>query len=259
MSEERRNIVPPEHGVNQRTPQQESVDLMEIAFVLLQRLWLIILCAAIGAASFFSYTYLRVAPTYTTTAKMYVVSASNNSVVNLSDLQLGTNLKADYQQLLKSRPLLEDVIASLNLPVSADDLSKMISIGNPADTRILTVTVTSTSPQQAADIANELANQAKVFLPAVMKMEEPSIYEYALVPTFKSGPDYTRSTLMGALVGGALSAGIVILIHMMNDTLVTPDDVRNYLGITPLATIAEGDLGDFNRKKRRSGKEGKKA
>lgn len=258
MNEERRNVVQTERTMNQRPPQQEAIDLMEIAFVLLQRMWVIILCASIGAAAFFSYTYFRVAPTYTATAKMYVVSASNNSVINLSDLQMGTNLKADYQQLLKSRPLLEDVIAALNLPMSPARLSGMVSIGNPADTRILTVTVTSTSPQQAADIANELADQAKVFLPAVMKMEEPSVYEHALVPTFKTGPDYTKRTVMGGMVGGVLCAGVIVLIHMMNDTLVTPDDVRNYLGITPLATIAEGDLGDFNRKKKRIAKGGSK-
>ena len=39
----------------------------------------------------------------------------------------------------------------------------------------------------------------------------------------------------------------------MNDTFVTPDDVTRYLGIQPLATIPEADLGDFNQRSRKRG------
>ncbi|MGK5436959.1 hypothetical protein ACSNNV_17015, partial [Faecalibacterium prausnitzii] len=42
---------------------------------------------------------------YQASSSIYVVSASNNSIVNLTDLQIGSQLTADYQELMLSRPL----------------------------------------------------------------------------------------------------------------------------------------------------------
>ena len=40
----------------------------------------------------------------------------------------------------------------------------------------------------------------------------------------------------------------------MNDTIVTPDDAMKYLGVQPLAVIPEGDLGSFNKKRKKPSK-----
>ena len=99
-------------------------------------------------------------------------------MVNLTDLQIGAQLTADYQELMLSRPLLEDVIKNLELtsgegqPMSTSALSNMITISNTADTRILKVTVTSPDPQESADIANELIVQACIYLPQIMETAE---------------------------------------------------------------------------------------
>ena len=98
-----------------------------------------------------------ITPLYEATSSLYVVSASNNSVVNLTDLQIGSQLTADYQELMRSRPLLEDVIRRLSLEgMTVEQLEKSIRITNTSDTRILKVTASSPDPQQAAAIANEL-------------------------------------------------------------------------------------------------------
>lgn len=55
------------------------------------------------------YVFLRDADV-SASASIYIVSASNNSIVNLTDLQIGSQLTADYQELMLSRPLLQDVI-----------------------------------------------------------------------------------------------------------------------------------------------------
>ena len=83
---------------------------MELFYVLWGHVWQIALCLILGAALAFGYTYFLAEPQYKATSSIYIVSASNNSVVNLTDLQIGAQLTADYQELLLSRPLLEDVI-----------------------------------------------------------------------------------------------------------------------------------------------------
>ena len=172
---------------------------------------------------------------------MYVVSASNNSIVNLTDLQIGTQLTADYQELMLSRPLLESVIDNLDLEMTVSALEGEISVTNTNDTRIMTVTVTDADPEQAADIANEVIRQAKIYLPKIMETETPNVVEDAVVPTHRSSPSYSKNTVLGALVGAVLCCAVYVVQFLLNDTFETPDDIAKYFGTQPLATIPEGD------------------
>lgn len=235
-----------------------EIDLVEVFYLFWGHWWQILLCLIAGAAIAFAGTYFLITPQYEASAKIYIVSASNDSVVDLSDLQVGSSLTADYQELLLSRPLLQDVINNLGLPMDYHALEQMIDITNTADTRILRILVTGPNPQQAADIANELVNQASIYLPNVMETDPPNLVEDAVVPGEASGPSYSRNTVLGALLGVILCCTVLLVRYLMNDTFVTPDDVARYFGIQPLATIPEGDLGDFNKsgrkKKRRKSK-----
>lgn len=244
---ENQAINQPEAQIVQRQNDDDVIDLVELFYVLWGHAWQIILCLIAGAAIAFAYTYFLVTPLYKATSSIYIVSASNNSVVNLTDLQIGAQLTADYQELMLSRPLLEDVIKNLDLDMSTSVLSSMISITNTSDTRILKITVTSPDPQESADIANELVNQACIYLPDIMETDEPNLVEEAIPPAYKASPSYAKNLVLGGLVGAVLCCGVLVLRYLMNDTFVTPDDVTRYLGVQPLAVIPEADLGEFNQ------------
>ncbi len=51
-------------------------------------------------------------PIYTSTTKFYVLNkTSDTGSVTYNDLQTGTQLTKDYAELVKSRPVLEEVIS----------------------------------------------------------------------------------------------------------------------------------------------------
>lgn len=230
------------HAVNpvRKAQQEETIDLLELLMTLMAHWWQILLAAVLCGAIAFGYTYYRVVPQYRATSKIFVASSSSASaLLTSSDLTWGTNTKADYAQLLKSRPLLEQVAENLNLSRDAAQLAKMITIGVQTDTRILSISVTSPYPAEAADIANELAKQSRVFMPEALKLEAPSFYETALVPTDKFSPSYSRNTMLGAVAGAALCVAVYVLLFLLNDSVTTPDDLLKYTGFQPLATIPE--------------------
>lgn len=230
-------------GVDPRKakPQGNEIDVIELFYVLLSHWWQIILAAVLGGILAFGYTNYYVTPTYSTTAKMFVVSDSSNvnSLLTASDLAYGNTIKEDLRSLLVSRELLQRVIDNLHLTRSPGQLAGMISVGSPTNTHIVTVTVTSPYPDEAADVANELIVQCRTYLPEVMRIAPPSFYERALVPTYKNGPNYSRNTMMGAMMGAAVVCGIVVLLFVLNDRVTTPDDLERYLGVQPLATVPE--------------------
>ena len=217
----------------------EEIDLLEILLLFRQKLKFIILIAVLGAAIAGCYSKFFITPTYVATAKIYMVSASRDSVVNLSDLQLGSNLAYDYKELILSRPMLESVIKNLNLSISPASLRKSTSIVNSESSRILSIRVTSHNPSLSANIANEFARQAVDWLPEVMETNAPNIAEEAVPPTGKSAPNNTKNAIIGAVVCAIVYFGFCVIRYLLDDTVKSAEDMERYFGIMPLASIPE--------------------
>lgn len=222
-----------------RTEKETEIDLIDLAWALLDKIHYIVLCFLIGAVIMNAYSYFLVRPTYKSTAKMYVVSASKNSVVDLDALNIGTSLTADYEQLMLSYPVLEQVINKLNLDMDSDTLAKMITLENPTDTRILNINVVSTDPKSARDIANTLMDVSVDYLPKTMSTNAPNVAQKAKLADHKDGPSYTKYTVIGALAGAFLYCMYLVVKYLMDDTIHTADDMEKYFDIVPLAVIPD--------------------
>ncbi len=219
----------------------QEIDLVEVGYLLLEKIHELILCFLAGAVLFNAFAYFLIEPTYQSTSKLYVVSSSSDSVVNLSDLNLGTSLTSDYEELILSYPMLDIVIDELDLDMTSDDLAEMITLTNPSDTRILRITATSTDPQEAMDIANKVAEVAAEYLPATMSTLEPNIAQEAKLADHKAGPSYTRYTLMGALIGLILCAGVIIVLYLLDDSVHSGQEMEKIFGLVPLTEIPSSD------------------
>ena len=222
-----------------RTEQEAEIDLIDLAWALLDKIHYIVLCFLIGAVIMNAYSYFLVRPTYKSTAKMYVVSASKNSVVDLDALNIGTSLTADYEQLMLSYPVLEQVINKLNLDMDSDTLAKMITLENLTDTRILNINVVSTDPKSARDIANTLMDVSVDYLPKTMSTNAPNVAQKAKLADHKDGPSYKKYTMIGALAGAFLYCMYLVVKYLMDDTIHTADDMEKYFDIVPLAVIPD--------------------
>ena len=93
-----------------KTVQNEDVvDLMEIGYILWNHIVEIMICILLGAVASFGYTKVFVQKQYTATSGIYILSNAD-AIVDLSSLQISTQIKADYQKLMTSRVVLNDVI-----------------------------------------------------------------------------------------------------------------------------------------------------
>ena len=78
--------------------EEDTMSLGKIFSMLLDHVQYIILCFLVGALLFSGYAYLTKHPTYKSTAKLYAVTASDDTVVNIADLNIGQALTKDYEQ-----------------------------------------------------------------------------------------------------------------------------------------------------------------
>ena len=221
----------------QEKSQRESktIDLIGLFFHILEKFW-IVLISAVLCAVLMGLMAGNSVTTYNATAKLYIVN-QNSSGVNIADLQLGTVLTLDYQEVFKTWEVHEMVIDELDLPYTYEQMQSMISISNPEDTRILYITVTYPDAQMAADIANAYAKAAKSFIINTMKGEEPSNFSIALEPSVGYGVSKTNRAIIGFVVGSMLAVAILALLFVLDNRPRSPEAIRQHGGIPTLAVF----------------------
>ena len=168
---------------------------------------------------------------------MIYILTKTTSVTSLADIQMGSQLTADFEILATSRPVIEEVIEKLKLKYSYDELVEMIQTDNQSDTRILRFTVIDENAKEAKAIANELAEVTAERVAYVMSSDKPKIVEEAVVPKKASSPNTMKNTIIGALAVAFLAIGIIVIKYLVNDTVQNEDDIKKYLGLHMLAAI----------------------
>ena len=243
-----------QNGENTQMNIEEEIDLGRLFLYLKKKLLLIILAFFAGLAGAGAFTHFFIAPKYTAMSKLYVVSASGKSVVNLDDLRLGTSLSADYKELLLTRPICMEVIQELDLAYTYSELRGMITIDSIEDTRVLVIKVVSTDPKEAKDIANSLADKAVTYLPKLMDITPPNIAEEAIESAGKSSPSLSKNAMMGGILALVVVLGILTLLFLMDDTVKTSEDVEKLIGAMPLTSIPESR--EASKDRQRKGRKG---
>ena len=214
----------------------DYIDLLELAKELRKKIVLIIVCAILGGAVMGVYSFFIATPIYQSTSKLYILSKTT-SITSLADIQVGSSLASDYVELIKSRPVVLTVIKDMDLDMSYDAMVNNLIVENVSDTRLVNITVSDTDPERAKLIANNFAKVAKVQISNIMRTDEPTIAEAAVVKRTPVSPNKRKNILMGILIGIVLSCGYVTIRFLMDDTIKDPDDITKYLELDNLAIV----------------------
>lgn len=204
-----------------------EIDLGGIFHALLHWLWLILVVALAAGVLGYSIARFVLPAEYESTTSIYVLDRSSGESTTYSDLQVSSQLTADYQELIKSRYVIEKTIDDLDLASQGftyDSLYRAISVESPSNTHILVVTVTDTDPERAQKICNEVREVAAKHIQNVMKIDAVNVVDEANHPEERSSPSYSKWTA-------------VFVKFISDDTIKTTEDVEKYLGLYTLAVI----------------------
>lgn len=220
------------------TPNTEdTIDLLELAQVLLRKAWALILALVIGASAAGIYTKLFVTPQYEATSMIYVYSKST-SITSLTDLQIGNQLAVDFQIVATTREVMDSVISELNLSATYEELLSTVEISNPSGSHILEIQVTNPDPVLAANISNALADELRARIASVMNTDEPSMVSRATTPTKPASPSVKKNAAIGGILLFVVLTGIFVVAYLLDDTIKTEEDVRKYLNLNVLGEVS---------------------
>lgn len=220
-----------------------TIDLVEVFQVIWHWLWLIVLVALACGTAAYAFSKFVLPEEFESTTKIYVLDKSGaggtNSQSTYSDLQVGMQLTKDYVELIKSRTVLEAVMKDnhLDQTYTYEQFAETVNVQTPADTRIVTITVTNHDPALAQKLADDIRKRSGELIIDTMQIDAVNTYEKANYPDRKSAPSCGRWAVVAALIGALAVSAIVIARYLLDDTIKTSDDVEKYLGLSNLALI----------------------
>ncbi|HEL1622231.1 TPA: capsular biosynthesis protein CpsC [Streptococcus suis] len=221
----------------------QEMNTIEIdILLLLKTIWrkkiFILLLGLLGAGLAFAYSSFLVTPQYDSTTRIYVVGQHAEAGAGLTnqDLQAGSYLVKDYQEIILSQDVLTQVVTELNLN---GNLKEKVSVSIPVDTRIVSISVRDSNPNEAARIANSLRTFASQKIIEVTKVSDVTTLEEAVPAEEPSTPNTKRNILLGLLAGSILATGLVLVMEILDDRVKRPQDIEEVMGLTLLGVVPD--------------------
>lgn len=214
-----------------------EIDLRKIFPALIQKMRLIVLFTMIGGCLAGAFSHFVLTPQYESISIIYAFS------MDLAD---------DFQVIVKTRPVLKEVIDCLELDMNYKTLEKKINVEQELGSRIIKISVLDPDPNHAKQIVDQVALTASEFLSDMIESKACKIIEKGVVTSVPAAPSKRRNTLLGGIIGGGLICGLIIQKEILNDTIRTEEDVEKYVGLKVLTSVP--DQGKKKRKRFRKRK-----
>lgn len=226
--------------MNNQEANTIEIDVLSLLRTIWRKKFLILLTAILTTGLAFAYSAFLVTPQYDSTTRLYVVnqSSDNGAGITNQDLQAGSFLVKDYKEIILSQDVLKNVTTTLGI---AEDIKDKITVTIPTDTRILSISVRDSDPNQAATIANTLRDEAAKKIIEVTKVSDVTTLEAALPAEKPSTPRTKRNLALGFVVGAFLATALVLVLEVLDDRVKRPQDIEEGLGMTLLGVVPQAE------------------
>ena len=226
--------------MNNQEANTIEIDVLSLLRTIWRKKFLILLTAILTTGLAFAYSAFLATPQYDSTTRLYVVNQSSDNVAGITnqDLQAGSFLVKDYKEIILSQDVLKNVTTTLGI---TEDIKDKITVTIPTDTRILSITVRDSDPNQAATIANTLRDEAAKKIIEVTKVSDVTTLEAALPAENPSTPQTKRNLVLGFVAGAFLATALVLVLEVLDDRVKRPQDIEEGLGMTLLGVVPHAE------------------
>lgn len=229
-----------------RKNSARAITIKELWGIFIQRLWIMVLAAAIGVGAVYAVVQLTFVPKYESVATLYIMREDDDDSASekVQEYNLAIRVLYDCDYILKSHKVLDEVIVELKnsenpIELSYGELRSSITISNPKDTRILEVKVVGKTPEEAKRTVDALCEIGTGSISSLMNEGQVTLYEYGLK---SSAPCNKTGIMTFMLIGAAIAIGvymILVVAYMLDDRIKSDEDIENYFGLSVLGDIPD--------------------
>ncbi len=227
----------------------KEVDLKAVFSLLLSKLRWLILGTLVAAVLFGGCAKFFVPKEYTAVAKVYVRNTKTDYESNgttASNLTAAQQLVSNYSIHMKTKPVLDDAVKRLDGRLTAAQLASAASADSMEETSWLKISVTLEDAALAEDACAAIAYaSADTFA----ELDAASATVRDLSAASQTAPHVTRTALLGALLGLAVSVAIVLLRRFNDNTVHDRHDLKEHIDIPILGEIPSFELAKASKRK----------
>ena len=229
---------------NKADRKEMEIDFQRLFGAVLNKAWLIVITAVVGALLSFLGTRYLMTPQYQSSAMFYV----NNSSVSVGDatfsidsgdISAAKSLVDSYIVILQTRESLNDVIDYAGVDRSYSELKRMISAASVRSTEIFEVVVTSPDPEEAQKIADAIAYILPKRISSIIEGTSAKVVDTAVLATKPSSPSYPLNTVVGFVAGFALCVVAIVLRVFFDITIRSEEDITHGNKVPILAAVPD--------------------
>ncbi|MGB4564480.1 MAG: Wzz/FepE/Etk N-terminal domain-containing protein [Dethiobacteria bacterium] len=216
---------------------EQELDLRDLWHMVANRWQFIVVIPLVAMLISAVVSIFFITPQYQSSATLLVLKQQPEQSLQYSDLQISRQLVQTYREIARSRRVLDSVIDNLKLDYSYGQLREKVEVTSVRDTEVIHITVTDPNPRLARRIANQVADSFKAQTEEIMQLESVTILDYAVIPSRPVSPRIPLNIAIALVVGLMVAAGLVFLLEYLDNTVKTPEDVQEYLGLPVLGII----------------------
>lgn len=210
--------------------------LQELLIVLRNHLRMVILMPLLAALAVAGISVF-LPNQYTASTTMYVLVTSGDgstATTTSNDLTASQMITNDVATLMKSDRVKADTASDLGL---ADLRGFKISVTSSTTSRVVTLSVTGSNAQSAADVANAMVKNTSDIAQSVMEVKSINAIDNAAAPTSPSGPNRPLYVVVALLAGLLMAIMIAVLEETLNTKVRNSEDAEELLGVPVIGHI----------------------
>lgn len=225
----------------------EEIDISEVLNYFKSKIPILILIIFLVCMIGSVYSLFFKTPLYKSSSTIVLASGESNSTsANAQiDVTLNQKLVGTYQEIVKSRTVVESVIKRLELKKSFEELTKQITVASVNETEIIKITVLDEKPDMAQKISKTVATTFSKEVSNIYNMKNVNILDEANLPNVPYNMNLTKEFIIYFAVGFAIGVGIIFMMFYFDKSIRTIEQIENklklpILGAVPLYSDSRG-------------------
>lgn len=215
----------------------EEIDINQLLNFFKSKIIYIIFAMAIAFCLACIYVNRFRVPEYTNFTTILLNQSTDVEKINASSVDLNRKLISTYNEIIKSKKVLNQVIDKLSLDYSYSGLANKISVGEVGDTSIIKISVTDPDSSLAAEIANTIAEVFSQEIVTLLKIENISIIDKAEVSTVASSTSTIKIIGIATIAGAFISVAVIFILFYFDTTLKNEEDIERITGLPVIGMV----------------------
>lgn len=215
----------------------EEIDINQLLSYFKSKIIYIIFAMAISFCLACIYINKFRVPEYTSFTTVLLNQANDSEQINATQVELNRKLISTYNEIIKSKKILNQVIDKLSLDYTYTDLVSRISVGEVGDTSIIKISVTDKDSTLAAEIANTIADVFSQEIVTIYNIKNISTIDKAEPSLIASSTSTIKIIGVSTIAGAFISIAIIFILFYFDTTLKNEEDIERITGLPVIGMV----------------------